>query len=115
MSGPETQPEAAYSDQEPVQRRVQRVLDGRKIFFDGEGFFMHAEDWTRQAARILAQEAGLADLRDDHWKVIDYLRDYFIYNGRTALNVELKNGTGMSLLALEALFPGGIKQGVPGV
>jgi tRNA 2-thiouridine synthesizing protein E len=102
---------AAGGYQDPAKRRVQRDLDGRTILFDGEGFFMHAEDWSRPAARILAREAGLADLTERHWKVIEFLRKYYLENGRIPLNVQLKNGTGMSLLELEALFPGGIKLG----
>lgn len=98
-------------DQDPVLRRIQRDLDGRTVLFDGEGFFMHAEDWSPAAARILAGEAGLDNLSATHWKVIDFLRVYYFENGRAPLNIQLKNGTGISLLELEALFPGGIKLG----
>lgn len=97
--------------QDPAKLRFQRKLDGRTILFDGEGFFMHSEDWSRPAACILAQEAGLSDLTDEHWKVIGFLREYYAYNNRAPLNIQLKNGTGISLLKLEALFPGGIKLG----
>jgi tRNA 2-thiouridine synthesizing protein E len=99
------------SDRDPAKRRVQRKLEGRSILFDGEGFFMHAEDWSRSAALILAREAGISDLTDTHWKVIGFLREYYFENGRIPLNIQLKNGTGMSLLELENLFPDGIKHG----
>ena len=69
--------QAPGSDQDPVQRRVQRTLDGRTILFDGEGFFMHAEKWSRPVAVALAQEAGLENMTDNHWKVIDFLRNYY--------------------------------------
>ena len=96
---------------DPAKRRVRRQLNGRSIVFDGEGFFMHAEDWSRSAARILAREAGLSVLTDRHWKVIGFLREYYFENGRLPLNIQLKQGTGLNLLELEALFPGGIKLG----
>ena len=99
------------TDQDPVQRRVQRKLDGRLILFDGEGFFMHLEDWSPTVADILAKESGLSQLAEAHWLIINFLRDYYHENNRVPLNVQLKNGTGISLLQLEALFPGGIKLG----
>ena len=111
MGAPETPSEPPVPGRDPARHRVQRELGGRKVLMDGEGFFMHAEDWTREAALTLALEAGLARLTDDHWKVVDSLREYYFHHGRAPLNVELKKGTGMSLLELEALFPGGIKLG----
>lgn len=72
---------------------------------------MHLEDWSPSVADILAEESGLAQLTEVHWQVINFLRDYYHENNRVPLNVQLKKGTGISLLQLEALFPGGIKLG----
>jgi tRNA 2-thiouridine synthesizing protein E len=92
-------------------KRVLRDIDGRSILFDKEGFFWHAEDWSKTAAEILAREAGMAGLTDAHWQVIDFLRAFYLEQGRAPLNAQLKAGTGMALLELERLFPGGIKNG----
>ena len=88
-----------------------RVLAGREISFDAEGFFWDAGDWTEEIAAILARESGIEDLTETHWKVLRFFREYFIYNGRSPMNRHLKQGTGMSLGALESLFPGGIRLG----
>ena len=88
-----------------------RLLAGREILFDTEGFFWEFDDWSPEGARELAREAGLAQLNEAHWRVLDFLREFYAYNGRAPLNNQLKNGTKLSLLELEGLFPGGIKLG----
>jgi dissimilatory sulfite reductase related protein len=88
-----------------------RTIAGRKILFDREGFLWNAEDWTEEVARVLAAECGIETLSEPQWRVIRFMRDYFFYHGRSPLNRDLKAGVGMSLLELEALFPGGIRGG----
>ncbi len=91
--------------------RDSRVVAGCEIYFDREGFFWEAEDWTEEVAIILAREAGLEHLTETHWKVMRFFRDYYFYHGRAPLNRHLKSGTALSLSELEALFPGGIRLG----
>ena len=88
-----------------------RSVAGRDILFDVEGFFWHPEDWSEDAAEFLAKEIGLALLSDVHWKVIRFLREYYFHHGRAPMNKDIKSGTGMSLMELEKLFPGGIRSG----
>jgi tRNA 2-thiouridine synthesizing protein E len=95
---------------EALQVQVQS-LAGREIVFDSEGFLSDFRQWTEEVAQTLAQESGLEALTDTHWQVIRFLREYYLQNGRAPLHRELKKGTGMSLLEIESLFPGGIKQG----
>lgn len=91
--------------------RHARLVAGKEIYFDAEDFFWDHEAWSEEVARELAREVGLEEFGEDHWKVIRFLREYFLYNGRAPLNNQLKKGTGLSLLELEGLFPGGIKYG----
>ena len=88
-----------------------RVLDGRNILFDGEGFFNDFDDWSEKIFDILAAEQGLTEITDQHRQVIRFLRDYYAYHGRAPMNRELRQGTGMPVLKLEQLFPGGLKEG----
>ena len=88
-----------------------RVVAGRRTAFDDEGFFWDYDDWSEDAARELAAESGLDNLQDVHWKVIRFFREYYEYHGRAPLNRDLRQGTGLSLLELQKLFPGGLKDG----
>lgn len=95
------------SDHKPVVRKFGQ----REIVFDAEGFFNDFSDWTEEICAHLTEESGLAQLTDRHWRVIRFLREFYADNGRAPLNSHLRKGTVMSLLELEALFPGGIKHG----
>jgi len=86
-------------------------MAGREIVFDDEGFFGDANDWTEEVFEILVHESGLKEITKTHWMVVRFLRDYYFNYGRAPLNRKLKEATGMSLMELEGLFPGGLKYG----
>ncbi len=88
-----------------------RLVAGRRVLFDNEGFLWSVDDWSEDLAVALAAEAGLAGLSEKHWRVVRFLRGYYRENGRAPLNRQLAAGAEMRLLELEALFPGGIKHG----
>jgi len=88
-----------------------RSFAGRDVFFDSEGFLVDSSQWSEGMAEQLAREMGISSLQETHWRVIHFIRDYYLQNGRAPLHRELKKGSGMSLLEIEGLFPGGIKMG----
>ena len=88
-----------------------RSIAGREITFDGEGFFWDPRQWDEEVAKALAEEAGLKELDETRWRILRFLRDYYFLNGRSPLNRQIKEGTGISLMQMETLFPGGIKYG----
>ena len=88
-----------------------RSLAGRDVFFDSEGFLVDPSQWSEEIAGLLARESGIEHLEETQWQVIHFLREYYLQNGRAPLHRELKKGMAMSLLEIENLFPGGIKQG----
>lgn len=91
--------------------RTYRLIGGREVLVDNEGFLWQHEDWSEELARAMAAEEGLEVLTVEHWKVISFLRDYYHSNGRAPLNRQLRAGTGIGLQCIEKLFPGGIKKG----
>ena len=97
-------------DERSKNRRV-RELAGQEIAFDGEGFFEDFESWSEAVFEALAHESGIAMITDRHRRVVRFLREFYAYHGRAPLNNQLRQGTGMSLLELEGLFPEGLKQG----
>jgi len=102
-------PVARQLDARDVQQRLIN-LGGKEVYVDSEGFLWHAEDWTEEVAVDLARQCGIESLTDTQWLVVRFLREYFHYNGRAPLNRDIKVGVGMSLMELECLFPGGIRQ-----
>jgi len=94
-----------------ARSRALRLIAGREVYFDDEGFFWDPDDWFEAAAEALARERGMDEFTEVQWLVIRFMRGYYAHNGRSPMNRELKAGTELSLLELERLFPGGIKLG----
>ena len=92
-------------------RKYSRIIAGRNVLFDKEDFLWQPDDWSKEIAEALAREGGLESLEENHWQVINFLRDFYYNNGRAPLNRQLVTGTAISLLEIEKLFPGGIKYG----
>lgn len=88
-----------------------RLIAGRRIVFDKEGFLKDFDDWSEELFGVLAKECGLREAGELHWRVIRFLREFYSANGRVPLNRLLKEGAGMSLSEIEKLFPGGVKYG----
>jgi dissimilatory sulfite reductase related protein len=88
-----------------------RVIAGQEILFDGEDFLWDPRQWSEEVAEALAKEAGQTEMNKTQWMILRFLREYYFENGRAPLNRQIKQGTGISLMEMEALFPGGIKYG----
>jgi dissimilatory sulfite reductase related protein len=98
-------------EEEKDAKRCLRVIAGRDIAFDDEGFFEHFEDWSEEIFEALAREGGIERITDRQRQVVRFLREFYAYNGRAPLNNELRKGIAMSLLELESLFPEGLRKG----
>jgi dissimilatory sulfite reductase related protein len=94
----------------PAGERI-RSIAGKEVLFDKDGFFVDIRDWDEQTALILSRELGVGAMSEKQWVVIGFLREYFLSNGKAPLNSELKAGTGLSIMELESMFPGGVRQG----
>jgi tRNA 2-thiouridine synthesizing protein E len=100
----------AGQDKDPYRQQVRMIAD-QEVIFDGEGFFRDPHQWSEEVAKALGKEVGLTELSETQWMVLRFLREYYFLNGRSPLNRQIKEGTGISLMQMETLFPGGIKYG----
>ncbi len=61
-------------------------VNGKVLETTATGFLVNLDDWDKTVAETIAQSDGLA-LTQDHWDVIDYLRDAYInHNGEQPNN-----------------------------
>lgn len=72
---------------------------------------MNPDNWSERVAEELAREVGLPRLTEVQWETIRFLRTFYLANGKAPLNRDIKRETGMNLLEVERLFPGGIRHG----
>ncbi len=94
-------------------------LANRDLHRNRRGFLADFATWDREVAMALAAEEGLK-LRDKHWAVLEFLRDYFAEHDFPPSPRVILQGLGERLTRpgvapkrrdLETLFPnGGCKQ-----
>jgi len=55
-------------------------VSGKTIVTDPEGYLANLDDWSEDVATILSSQDEL-DLTETHWKVLNWIRDYYQENG----------------------------------
>ena len=81
------------------------TVSGQTINLTDEGYLTDSTQWTKEVAMELAKADG-KELGDDHFKVLDYLRD--CYTKGEALTIRKVGKSGIvDIKGLYQLFPGG--------
>jgi len=62
----------------PYSRSV--MVNGQPVATDPEGYIQDLDEWSPEFALALAQEENLT-LTDEHWEVIEFIRDYYAEHG----------------------------------
>ncbi len=86
-------------------------FDGQEIDVDEDGFIQNPDVWNDDVALALAKTEGVNELSDDHWKLVRYLRDYYMQFGIAPMIRKLCKSTGFSLKQVYELFPSGPAKG----
>ena len=86
-------------------------LCGNTYLVDEDGFLENPEVWNERAALDFASTEGVAELTEAHWKVINYLRNYYLQFGIAPMIRKLCKETGFKLNEIYALFPSGPAKG----
>ena len=78
---------------------------------DMEGFLVHPEMWSKAVAESLAQGEVPGKLTEEHWKVLDFLREYYLqFNNVPPIRMLCKR-TGLKFAYICKLFPSGLVKG----
>ncbi len=86
-------------------------IEGRKYEVDEDGFLQDPNIWNEQVAQDLAKTEGIEQMTEDHWKVVNYLRNYYLQYGIAPMIRKLCKETGFSLNQIYQLFPSGPAKG----
>jgi tRNA 2-thiouridine synthesizing protein E len=86
-------------------------LNGKAYAVDEDGFLEDPAIWTEDVARDLATTEGVAALTDDHWKLVHYLRNYYVEFGIAPMIRKLCKETGFKLNYVYEMFPSGPAKG----
>jgi len=85
--------------------------DDVSIEVDEDGFMATPEEWNEAVAAAIATTEGVEGLTEEHWKVVNYLRDYFLKFGVAPMIRKLCKETGFKLNKIYELFPSGPAKG----
>ena len=86
-------------------------IEGRKYEVDEDGFLQEPERGMKTWPRTLPQTEAVADLTEGHWKVIKYIRNYYVQFGIAPMVRKLCKETGYKLNEIYQMFPSGPAKG----
>ena len=86
-------------------------LGGKTLEIDEDGFIQDPELWDDSVAKALAETEGVNDMTDEHWKVVNYLREYYLEFNMAPMIRKLCKQTGFPLKKIYELFPSGPAKG----
>lgn len=87
------------------------AVEGRTYEVDEDGFLQEPERWNEEVAKDFAGSEAVAELTDEHWKVIHYIRNYYLEFGIAPMIRKLCKETGHKLAEIYQLFPSGPAKG----
>lgn len=87
------------------------TVNGTNFALDEDGFLEDPAIWTEDFAKEICKTEEVEELTEEHWQVINYLREYFTEFGIAPMVRKLTKGSGCSLKRMYELFPTGPQKG----
>jgi dissimilatory sulfite reductase related protein len=81
------------------------------IVVDEDGFMQEPDKWDEKVAVALATTEAVDELTEEHWKVVNYLHNYYLQFGVAPMIRKLCKETGFPLKKIYELFPSGPAKG----
>jgi TusE/DsrC/DsvC family sulfur relay protein len=85
--------------------------NGRTYEVDEDGFLDDPQIWNNEVAIDFASTEGVDQLTEEHWKVINYIRNYYENYAIAPMIRKLCKATGFTLEQIYVLFPLGHAKG----
>jgi len=86
-------------------------VNGRSYDVDEDGFLENPEIWNEDVAKDFSSSEGVDELTEDHWKVINSIRQYYLEFGIAPMIRKLCKESGFKLKEIYQLFPSGPAKG----
>jgi TusE/DsrC/DsvC family sulfur relay protein len=80
---------------------------GATVDVDGEGFLIDPQQWNEQIAEGIAAGAGIDELTERHWQVVNFMRERYLETGSAPSIRTLGKASGVPIKELYELFPKG--------
>jgi len=86
-------------------------LGGKEVEIDEDGFIQEPDLWDENVATALAKTEGVEEMGEDHWKLVNYIRDYYAKFGIAPMVRKLCKECGFKLKYIYEMFPSGPAKG----
>lgn len=79
-------------------------IAGKQVNVNDEGFMTVYDEWNEDIAKVLAKQIEI-DMTDEHWKIVQFLRDDYKVQGETATSRRVQTVGGVPIKEQFLLFP----------
>lgn len=86
-------------------------LGGKQMEIDEDGFIQDPDQWDEAVALDLAKTEEVEELTEEHWVVVNYLRNYYLKFGIAPMIRKVCKETKFDLKKIYELFPSGPAKG----
>ena len=86
-------------------------VHGKCYAVDEDGFLEDPKLWNEDVAKDFAESEAIQALTPEHWKLINYIRNYYLEFGIAPMIRKLCKETGFKLNDIYKLFPSGPAKG----
>ena len=86
-------------------------VHGKCYAVDEDGFLEDPKLWNEDVATDFAESEAITALTPEHWKLINYIRNYYLEFGIAPMIRKLCKETGFKLNDIYKLFPSGPAKG----
>jgi len=90
---------------------AQLKVNGLVLDLDEDGFIQQPEKWDEKVALALAETEGVNELGEKHWKLVNYLREYYQKYAVAPMIRKVCKDCNMKLAEIYELFPSGPAKG----
>lgn len=81
------------------------------IEFDMDGFMLDPDLWSDEVAAAIAREEGIEEMTEDHWKIVNFIRNYWKEHDRAPEIRLIVKEVGIGLRQIYKLFTSGPARG----
>jgi len=81
------------------------------VELDEEGFLEDQSNWNEDVAKALAMSEAVQELTEEHWTMINYIRDYYEEYSIAPVVRKMVKDTGFNRDKIYILFPAGPGKG----
>jgi len=101
-----------YAPLPESQEKADAIPNDKTYVVDTRGFLINPFSWDEKFALNKAIELKMPDkLTEKHWKIIEFMRNYFRQNREVPTVYQTCEGTEIDIKELEQLFPDGYHRG----